>query len=138
MATRVLPEAPRAHEAQAAPGSRANWCGQLKLSSLCVPVEAYAAIASPAQGTRRRGSGRKQTTSPHPPGNNALSHIVTVRIEILVTPKGESTIQTLGFTGSSCREASKFIEQALGRPTTERLTADFHRVEPVAQKQQRA
>ena len=35
-------------------------------------------------------------------------------IEIIVTAKGETTVTTKGFTGSSCRDASKFIEQALG------------------------
>lgn len=35
-------------------------------------------------------------------------------IEIIVTPTGETSVQTKGFTGPSCRESSKFIEQALG------------------------
>jgi DNA end-binding protein Ku len=49
MATTVLPETPRACEAQAAPASRASWCGQLKLGTLFVPVKAYAAVASPPE-----------------------------------------------------------------------------------------
>jgi hypothetical protein len=47
-------------------------------------------------------------------------------IEILVSPKGETTVTTRGFAGSSCREASKFIEKALGQRTDERLTNEFH------------
>jgi hypothetical protein len=47
-------------------------------------------------------------------------------IEIIVSPKGETTVETKGFAGSSCREASKFIEQALGQRTSEQLTAEFH------------
>jgi len=47
MATSVLPEAPRICAAHAAPASRASWCGQLKLGTLCVPVKAYPAIATP-------------------------------------------------------------------------------------------
>ena len=47
-------------------------------------------------------------------------------IEIIVSLKGETSVQTKGFTGSSCREASKFIEQALGQRTSEQLTAEFH------------
>ncbi|MEI8376435.1 MAG: DUF2997 domain-containing protein [Planctomycetota bacterium] len=31
-------------------------------------------------------------------------------IEILVSPKGETPVSTKGFLGSSCRDASKFIE----------------------------
>ena len=49
MATSVLSVAPRACEAPAAPASRASWCGQLKLGTLCVPVKAYAAIATPPE-----------------------------------------------------------------------------------------
>ena len=37
-------------------------------------------------------------------------------IEITVDSKGQTKVETRGFTGSECREASKFIEQALGRP----------------------
>ena len=47
-------------------------------------------------------------------------------IEIIVSPKGEATVTTKGFAGSSCREASKFLEQALGQQTSEQLTAEFH------------
>ena len=62
-----------------------------------------------------------------------------MKIEIIVSPKGETTVTTRGFSGSSCREASKFIEQALGQQTSERLTAEFHHVQSVEQTtQQRA
>lgn len=47
-------------------------------------------------------------------------------IEIFVSPKGETTVQTKGFTGGECRQASKFIEQALGQRANEMLTAEFH------------
>jgi hypothetical protein len=47
-------------------------------------------------------------------------------IEIIVSPKGETTVTTKGFTGSSCCEASKFIEKALGQRIGERLTNEFH------------
>ena len=60
-------------------------------------------------------------------------------IEIIVSPKGETTVTTKGFTGASCREASKFIEQALGQRTGEQLTAEFHQSQPAGvQQQQRA
>ena len=35
-------------------------------------------------------------------------------IEVIVSPKGETRIETKGFSGAECRDASKFIEQALG------------------------
>jgi hypothetical protein len=56
-------------------------------------------------------------------------------IEITVTAKGETSVQTKGFTGSSCRDASKFIEQALGQKTSETLTPEFHQTAAVEQQQ---
>ena len=47
-------------------------------------------------------------------------------IEITVSPDGETKVETRGFTGGECREASRFVEQALGRKTAETLTAEFH------------
>ena len=47
-------------------------------------------------------------------------------IEIVVSPTGQTQIETKGFTGSECRDASRFIEQALGKRTGEQLTAEFH------------
>jgi hypothetical protein len=47
-------------------------------------------------------------------------------IEVIVSPQGEVNVQTKGFADSSCREASQFIEQALGQRTGEQLTAEFH------------
>jgi hypothetical protein len=47
-------------------------------------------------------------------------------IEIVINPKGETKVQTPGFAGSACRDASRFIEQALGQQIGERLTAEFH------------
>ena len=57
-------------------------------------------------------------------------------IEIIVTPQGKTTVQTLGFTGASCRAASRFLEQALGQRTGEYLTAEFHQAETGQQQQQ--
>jgi hypothetical protein len=54
-------------------------------------------------------------------------------IEIVVDPRGAATVQTRGFTGGECREASKFLEQALGTITGETLTAEFHRDQAVDQ-----
>ena len=57
-------------------------------------------------------------------------------IEIIVTPEGETSVQTLGFTGASCRDASRFIEQALGQRTGEKLTAEFHQSQVAVQRQE--
>ena len=60
-------------------------------------------------------------------------------IEVIISPTGETKVETKGFTGSECRDASKFIEQALGKPTSEQLTAEFHQVasQPRTQLEQR-
>jgi hypothetical protein len=47
-------------------------------------------------------------------------------IEILVSPLGETRVETKGFAGNECRQASEFIEKALGQCTGERLTTEFH------------
>lgn len=57
-------------------------------------------------------------------------------IEIIVSPAGETRVETKGFSGSECREASRFIEQALGQRTSEQLTADFHQQTSQQQSQQ--
>ena len=47
-------------------------------------------------------------------------------IEITVAPDGATRVETKGFAGNQCQEASRFIEQALGKRTSEQLTAEFH------------
>ena len=47
-------------------------------------------------------------------------------IEIIISPTGQTRLETRGFTGSECRQASQFIEHALGQRTSEQLTAEFH------------
>ena len=46
-------------------------------------------------------------------------------IEVTVSPQGETKIQTKGYEGPRCQEASKFLEQALGvttgRPENQRV-----------------
>jgi hypothetical protein len=58
---------------------------------------------------------------------------MTKIIEVIVSPNGETKVETKGFTGSECRDASKFIEQALGQRTDEQLTAEFHQVQQAGQ-----
>jgi hypothetical protein len=55
-------------------------------------------------------------------------------IEITVDSKGQSRVETRGFTGSECREASKFIEHALGQGTNEKFTAEFYQGQPTDQQ----
>ena len=57
-------------------------------------------------------------------------------IEIIVSPQGETRLETKGFTGSACRDASKLLEEPLGEKTSEQTTAEFH-LAATAQQQQR-
>ena len=54
-------------------------------------------------------------------------------IEIIVSPTGQTDVQTKGFSGGECREASRFVEEALGQRVSETLNAEFHQS---AQQQQ--
>lgn len=47
-------------------------------------------------------------------------------IEITVSSDGSSKIETHGFVGGECRDASRFLELALGQRQSERLTTDFY------------
>ncbi len=57
-------------------------------------------------------------------------------IEVTISAKGETTVTTKGFAGSSCRDASRFIEQALGQRTDEQVSAEFHQTATAEQTQQ--
>ena len=55
-------------------------------------------------------------------------------IRLIVSPTGETRIETKGFSGPECREASKFLEQALGQPVGEQLTAEFYQGQTTDQR----
>lgn len=46
-------------------------------------------------------------------------------IEVIVSPSGETRVETKGFAGASCRDASRALEQALGCQTDEQLTREY-------------
>lgn len=47
-------------------------------------------------------------------------------IEVTVSPTGETSIQTRGFAGGECLQASKFLEQALGVVASDHKTTEFY------------
>lgn len=55
-------------------------------------------------------------------------------IEIIVSPKGDTQLQTKGFQGRSCQDASRFLEQALGAKVSDSLTAEYYQQAPAAQQ----
>jgi len=58
-------------------------------------------------------------------------------IEVVISPEGKSSVTTKGFAGTSCRDASRFLEQALGSRTTEQVTSEFYQAttQPLIQRQ---
>jgi hypothetical protein len=46
-------------------------------------------------------------------------------INVIVAPNGQTRVETTGFQGAECQQASQFLEQALGAKSHEQLTAEF-------------
>ena len=55
-------------------------------------------------------------------------------IEVIVSPTGEAVVQTKGFTGATCRDASKAMERALGIVQTDTPTAELYEPQSVQEK----
>jgi hypothetical protein len=47
-------------------------------------------------------------------------------IEIIVSATGQVHLQTKGFAGPACRQASRFLENALGIITADQPTPEIH------------
>ena len=52
-------------------------------------------------------------------------------IEITISPTGETKVETKGFSGPECRDASRFVETALGQRTAEQLKGEFYQDQQV-------
>ena len=50
-------------------------------------------------------------------------------IEVIISPKGETKIETKGFAGSSCQRASQFLEEALGAKLSDQPTAELYQAQ---------
>jgi hypothetical protein len=57
-------------------------------------------------------------------------------IEMIVSPTGGVTVQTKGYAGSQCVQASRFLEQALGVSASDRKTAEFYETSAVQQQRE--
>ncbi len=55
-------------------------------------------------------------------------------IEVVVSPTGETTVQTKGYAGGDCLQASNFLEQSLGVVAAERRTDEFYETQAVRQQ----
>jgi hypothetical protein len=50
-------------------------------------------------------------------------------IEVTVSPTGAITVEAEGYSGSSCEEATRFLEEALGLPGQRVRKGEFYRRE---------
>ena len=59
-------------------------------------------------------------------------------IEIVIDPTGAARLQTKGFAGPACRDASRLLEQALGTVSSDTPTAEMYQAatqaEPLRQQ----
>lgn len=51
---------------------------------------------------------------------------MTKILKVTVSPKGETKLETIGFSGGSCQEASRNFERALGVATDEQFTGEYY------------
>ena len=49
-------------------------------------------------------------------------------ITIIVKPDGKTVVETTGYYGTSCKDASKFIEQALGQRQAETFKPEYYSI----------
>lgn len=47
---------------------------------------------------------------------------------------GESTVETSGYSGGECEQATAALERALGKTTTNTRTREYHSASTVGQK----
>ncbi len=47
-------------------------------------------------------------------------------IEIIVSPEGQTRVETKGFSGAECQQATRFLEAALGQTTSRQLTTEYY------------
>jgi hypothetical protein len=55
-------------------------------------------------------------------------------IEITVSPTGQTKIETKGFQGASCRQASEALERALGVKVSDQPTSEFYTAQTQAER----
>lgn len=56
-------------------------------------------------------------------------------INIDVDANGGTTVEAEGFSGKECSDATKIIEQAIGKVTADRKTADYYKSSQQKQRQ---
>ena len=49
------------------------------------------------------------------------------RIDVWISPEGAITLDAVGYTGSSCEEATRLLEESLGTVGRKQRTRDYYR-----------
>ena len=49
------------------------------------------------------------------------------RIDVWISPEGAITLDAVGYTGKTCEEATRFLEEALGLPGKRVRKGEFYR-----------
>jgi len=49
------------------------------------------------------------------------------RIDVWISPEGAITLDAVGYTGSTCEEATRFLEESLGTVGRRQRTRDYYR-----------
>lgn len=49
------------------------------------------------------------------------------RIDVWISPEGAITLDAVGYTGNTCEEATRFLEEALGTVGRKQRTRDYYR-----------
>lgn len=57
-------------------------------------------------------------------------------IEVVISANGQTSIETRGYTGNACRDASRFLEDALGLRTADTSTVEVNHIAQQAAHQQ--
>lgn len=57
-------------------------------------------------------------------------------IEVVISPNGQTRIETRGYSGNACREASRFLEDVLGLRIADSPTTEAHQATQQASQQQ--
>jgi hypothetical protein len=48
-------------------------------------------------------------------------------IDVIIDSDGNVEVQTSGFSGPECKQATADLERALGKVTDDRVTSEYHR-----------
>ena len=49
------------------------------------------------------------------------------RIDVWISPEGAITLDAVGYTGSTCEEATRFLEESLGTVGRKQRPRDYYR-----------